>query len=73
MSRSMLNYWVVRFVNPTTGEMFERRLYGGMTQAQAIQTAVWGLESEGWDTLGLRLVGAARTNWLNREEDIMWA
>lgn len=73
MSRSMLDYWVIRLVNPTTGEMFERRLYGGMTQAQAIQAAVRGLESEGWDTLGLRLVGAARTNWLNREEDIMWA
>lgn len=73
MSRSMLNYWVVRFVNPTTGEMFERQLYGGMTQAQAIQAAVRDLESEGWDTLGLRVIGAARTNWLNREEDIMWA
>lgn len=73
MSRSMLNYWIARLVNPTTGEMFELRLYGGMTQAQAIQAAVRELESEGRDTLGLRVVGAARTNWLNREEDIMWA
>lgn len=73
MSRSMLNYWIVRFVNPTTGEMFERRLYGGMTQAQAIQAAVRSLKAQGFDTLGLRVIGAARTSWLNREEDIMWA
>lgn len=72
MSRSMLNYWIVRFANPTTGEMFERRLYGGMTQAQAIQAAVRALKAQGFDTLGLRVVGAARTSWLNREEDIMW-
>ncbi len=73
MSRSMLNYWIVRFANPTTGEMFERRLYGGMTQAQAIQAAVRALKAQGFDTLGLRVTGAARASWLNREEDIMWA
>ena len=72
MSRSMLNYWIVRFANPATGEMFVRRLYGGMTQAQAIQAAVRGLKGEGWDTLDLRVCAAVRANWLNCGEDIAW-
>lgn len=72
MSRSIGNYWIVRLANSTTGEMFEWRLYGGMTQAQAIQTAIRELKEIGVDTLGLRVCFAARTNWLNREEDAVW-